>query len=158
MDKCLSSLGHDLRPDQVYAIFRFIDHDGDGKIDFDEFCSIWKRRARTRPRFALRARARACLSRQKHHERWLEKITEQFDEIIERRKKYDVASLPTACINTSKLRDILEGNIDAEHTREQVDRLIALADVDGDGSVDFNEFKAMIVTNAQIRDIFPFQV
>ena len=61
----------------------------------------------------------------------------------------------TACINTSKLRDILEANVDAEHTREQVDRLIALADVDGDGSVDYDEFKAILTTNKRISDIFP---
>ena len=114
--------------------------------------------------------------RQKRHERWLAKVTVQFEEIIERRKKsrrrrhrrrrrttpapglrYDAAALMTACIDTCKLRDVLEANVDAEHTREQVDRLIALADVDGDGSVDYDEFKAMLATNARIRDIFPCQ-
>lgn len=45
LNKCLSLLGHHLSDEQSAAMFRFIDHDGDGSITFDEFCSIWKRRA-----------------------------------------------------------------------------------------------------------------
>ena len=135
LQDCLASLGHDLTDEKARRVFDLIDHDHDGTIDFHEFALIMRR--------------------QKQHARWLASVTAEFDTLIKMRSKFDASALPPASIDTYKLRSILEARIDAEHTSEQVERLLEIADADGDGTVDYDEFRAIFETNATTRDLFP---
>lgn len=116
-------------------IFKTIDHDGNGKIDFEEFVDIMRL--------------------QKRHDAWLLKVQGSFTEMTEKRSKFDKSDVPSHSIPTSDLRKILEESADAEHSGDQIDRLVSLADADGDGHVDYDEFVALLKTNESISDIFP---
>lgn len=129
MTKCLASLGHTLTREQCTNIFNCIDHDGNGSIDFDEFVDI--------------------MQTQRRHEAWLVHVQRAFDDAV-KAKPDEIHTLTSA-----ELRAILVANADEEHTGDQIDRLAALADADGDGSVDHDEFLAIMKTNKRISDIFP---
>ncbi|EGB02309.1 hypothetical protein AURANDRAFT_9574, partial [Aureococcus anophagefferens] len=40
MTQCVASLGHTLTAEHIADIFKTVDIDGDGKVDFDEFVLI----------------------------------------------------------------------------------------------------------------------
>ena len=129
--QALENLGHRLTRRQVVNIFNCLDHDGNGHIDFDEFADIMRL--------------------QRRHERWLTAVQAAFDAAV-KSKPDEVTTL-----TYDELRAILVANADAEHTPDQINRLVALADTDGDGSVDYEEFQTILTTNKSISDIFPCQ-
>ena len=70
-------------------------------------------------------------------EEWLESMRAAF-------REFDADDSGT--ISVAELRDILVKKLGQEVSEEELDRLVQLADANGDGEIDFEEFKALMHT------------
>ena len=52
----------------------------------------------------------------------------------------------TGSISVEELREVLVENLGQQVSDDELDRLVKLADANGDGEIDFDEFKALMHT------------
>ncbi|XP_052769162.1 neo-calmodulin-like [Mya arenaria] len=113
----MRSLGQDPSEDELQEIVREADTDGDGVIEFDEFIVMMTKQ--------------------------MTNIGSEKD-IREAFKVFDPQNL--GYITSSDLRHVMTTRGD-RMSDEEVDEMIADADLDGDGCIEYEEFVKMIATN-----------
>jgi calmodulin len=96
-------------------MFREVDTDSNGTIDFDEFCTL--------------------MSRNKMG------TSSEEDEIFEAFKVFDKDG--NGFISASELRQVMAG-LGKKLTDEEVDDIIREVDINGDGQIDYSEFVKMM--------------
>lgn len=112
----MRELGQDPTEREINAMIAEIDEDGDGTISFPEFLCMIVRKMRD---------------------------TDGKEEIMEAFKAFDQDG--NGFISASELRGIMLGL--GEHLSfEEMDEIIAEADLDGDGEIDANEFARYILS------------
>ncbi|KAK4875381.1 hypothetical protein RN001_011803 [Aquatica leii] len=116
----LDMLGHQLTTDELQAIVKEIDEDGNGELSFEEFAHL---------------ASRFLVEEEEDTEAILKELKDAF-------RLYDKEGL--GFITTDLLREILK-ELDDKMTREDLDQMIEEIDVDGSGTVDWEEFKAMMI-------------
>ncbi|KAB0794756.1 hypothetical protein PPYR_11595 [Photinus pyralis] len=116
----LDMLGHQLTSDELQAIVKEIDEDGNGELSFEEFAHL---------------AARFLVEEEEDTEAILKELKDAF-------RLYDKEGL--GFITTDLLREILK-ELDEKMTKEDLDQMIEEIDVDGSGTVDWEEFKAMMI-------------
>ncbi|KAK5644319.1 hypothetical protein RI129_005619 [Pyrocoelia pectoralis] len=116
----LDMLGHQLTSDELQAIVREIDEDGNGELSFEEFAHL---------------SARFLVEEEEDTEAILKELKDAF-------RMYDKEGL--GFISTDLLREILK-ELDEKMTKEDLDQMIEEIDIDGSGTVDWDEFKAMMI-------------
>ncbi|KAF5269728.1 hypothetical protein FQA39_LY08651 [Lamprigera yunnana] len=120
----LDMLGHQLTSEELQVFFKAIvseiDEDGNGELSFEEFAHL---------------SARFLVEEEEDTEVILKELKDAF-------RLYDKEGL--GFITTDLLREILK-ELDEKMTREDLDQMIEEIDVDGSGTVDWEEFKAMMI-------------
>ncbi|KVH97610.1 calcium-binding allergen Ole e 8-like [Cynara cardunculus var. scolymus] len=116
----LKALGSDTSPDEVKRIMSEVDTDSDGFISIDEFVGFCKGIAR-------------------------ESEGDGIDDLREAFKLYDLNN--NGLISASELHQILT-RLGESYTVDNCANMIKSADSDGDGCVDFEEFKKMMSKNS----------
>jgi|Transcript_15206 calmodulin len=109
----LRSLGQIITEEEVHAMLAEVDVDNDGTMDFPEFLKLMADKM---------------------------KEPEPEDDIREAFQVMDKDG--NGYLNAKELRYVLT-NIGEPLTEEEVEKILADADVDGDGRIDFNEFVKM---------------
>ena len=117
----LRKMGQEPTDEEVDAMIAEIDEDGDGTIDFEEFCELMEKRMS-------------------------DDSTEA--DIIEVFKVFDNDG--SGNITAEELKHIL-CNLDEPLTQTEVDWIVDEADVDGDGTISFDEFKKMMMSCGAVR-------
>ncbi|XP_015602339.1 troponin C [Cephus cinctus] len=113
----LGMLGHELSEDTLKEIISEIDEDGSGELEFEEFCILASR-------FLV------------------EEDTEAMEqELREAFRLYDKEG--NGYITTDVFRDILH-ELDDQIPPEELDMMIEEIDADGSGTLDFEEFMAVM--------------
>ncbi|KAH8056329.1 hypothetical protein JL722_7634 [Aureococcus anophagefferens] len=115
--KALEHMGHKLTAVEIADLFKRIDSDGNGEIEFDEFAQIMSEPARK--------------------DEWLESMRAAF-------ASFDKDG--SGSISVEELREVLVENLGQQVSDDELDRLVKLADANGDGEIDFDEFKALMHT------------
>lgn len=110
-------MGHKLTPVEVADLFKRIDSDGNGEIEFDEFAQIMSRRMKK--------------------DEWIESMRAAFS-------SFDKDG--SGSISVEELREVLVEKMGQEISNDELDRLVRLADANGDGEIDFEEFKGLMHT------------
>ncbi|KAG2499977.1 hypothetical protein HYH03_002262 [Edaphochlamys debaryana] len=113
----MRSLGQNPTEKELQAMIREVDTDGNGTVDFNEFCKLME-------------------NRQLQTQDQEEMLREAF-------KMFDRDG--NGQINASELRHVMT-NLGEALTDEEVDAMIREADVDADGSVNYEEFVRMMTT------------
>jgi len=113
----LKKLGHTIKPDWLEKIEHTIDKEGTGYIEFEEFCSI---------------------VRKKMQDDEDERELREMFRILDKEKRGEV--------NTNELRWILK-NLGDDLTEADIDDMIADVDTDGSGWVDYNEFHKLMMSD-----------
>ncbi|KAK7241694.1 hypothetical protein SO694_00070192 [Aureococcus anophagefferens] len=121
--KAFEHMGHKLTAVEIADLFKRIDSDGNGEIEFDEFAQI------------MSEPARVCRRMQK--DEWLESMRAAF-------ASFDKDG--SGSISVEELREVLVENLGQQVSDDELDRLVKLADANGDGEIDFDEFKALMHT------------
>ncbi|KAF2901009.1 hypothetical protein ILUMI_05176 [Ignelater luminosus] len=116
----LDMLGHQLTSDELQSIVAEIDEDGNGELSFEEFAHL---------------AARFLAEEEEDTEAILRELKNAF-------RLYDREGL--GFITTDLLREILK-ELDDKMTKEDLDQMIEEIDTDGSGTVDWEEFKAMMI-------------
>jgi len=117
MTKCLEALGHKLSPAEIADLFRRIDSDGNGEIEFDEFALI--------------------MSRRMVKDDWIASMRASFD-------SFDKDG--SGAISIDELREVLVQKLGQNISDAELNRIVKLADANGDGEIDFDEFKTLMHT------------
>ena len=117
----LRKMGQEPSDEEVQQMIAEIDEDGDGTIDFDEFCELMEKRMS-------------------------DDNTEA--DIIEVFKVFDTDG--SGNISSLELEHILT-NLDEPLTQAEVQWIVGEADVDGDGTISFDEFKKMMMSCGAVR-------
>ncbi|XP_071050521.1 troponin C, isoallergen Bla g 6.0101-like [Onthophagus taurus] len=116
----LDMLGHQLTAEELQAIVSEIDEDGNGEMSFEEFAHL---------------AARFLVEEEEDTEAILRELKDAF-------RLYDKEGL--GFITTDLLREILK-ELDEKVTPSDLDQMIEEIDIDGSGTVDWEEFKAMMI-------------
>jgi len=111
LGELLAALGEDLTEEQVEEMFKEVDEDGSGEVDFDEFISMMRRRLLTNPDVDNDIKSSFQL------------LDKDNSGKIDRE---EIANVVVEFCN--KL------------THEEVDELISWCDINNDGDIDFEEF------------------
>jgi calmodulin len=131
-------MGHKLTAVEIADLFKRIDSDGNGEIEFDEFAQIMSEPARVCSRGrAPRATPRPPPGRRMQKDEWLESMRAAF-------ASFDKDG--SGSISVEELREVLVENLGQQVSDDELDRLVKLADANGDGEIDFDEFKALMHT------------
>ncbi|KAH6674060.1 calmodulin [Plectosphaerella plurivora] len=111
LQAAMTSLG--LKPSlaEVKEMIREIDTDGDGQIDFNEFLDIMA--SPSRP------------------------LGDSKDELVSAFQVFDKDG--SGSVSPSELRSVLI-SLGQKHTDEEIDEMVKHADLDGNGSIDYQEF------------------
>ena len=56
----------------------------------------------------------------------------------------------SGAISVTELREVLNEKMGNQVSEEELDRLVTLADANGDGEIDFEEFKALMHTEQTV--------
>jgi len=107
----LEALGEDLAEDDVAEMFKEVDEDGSGEVDFDEFIEMMRKRLLTEPEIEIEIRSAFNL---------LDK-----DE--------------SGKIDRNEIINVVV-EFCGKLTISEVDELIAWCDINNDGQIDFEEF------------------
>jgi calmodulin len=113
------ALGHNMTAYEVQKLMAEVDKNGDGQIDFEEFCGMMMTQAKQG------------------------KMLTEEEELLRAFKLFDLDGDGT--ITSSELRKMMK-NLGADLTDEEVELLIKEADYDGDGTLDLNEFTTFMMT------------
>jgi Ca2+-binding EF-hand superfamily protein len=113
------ALGQNMTHQEVLDLFRDVDTDGNGEIDFEEFTQMM-----------LKRQAAGKL------------MTEE-EEIMRAFKLFDVNGDGT--ITSDELRKMMK-SLGSDLTQEEVELLIKEADYDGNGELDLAEFTKFMMT------------
>ena len=116
----LDMLGHQLAPEELAKIVSEIDEDGNGEMSFEEFAHL---------------AARFLVEEEEDTEAILKELKDAF-------RLYDKEGL--GFITTDLLREILK-ELDEKMSPSDLDEMIEEIDTDGSGTVDWEEFKAMMI-------------
>ncbi|XP_018324500.1 troponin C-like [Agrilus planipennis] len=116
----LDMLGHQLTSDELQAIVNEIDQDGNGELSFEEFSLL---------------ASRFVVEEEEDTEVILKELRDAF-------RLYDKEGL--GYITTDLLKEILK-ELDDKMTPADLNEMIEEIDVDGSGTVDWEEFKAMMI-------------
>ncbi|XP_050304898.1 troponin C, isoallergen Bla g 6.0101-like isoform X1 [Anthonomus grandis grandis] len=116
----LDMLGHQLSPDELSKIIKEIDEDGNGVMSFEEFAHL---------------AARFLVEEEEDVEAILRELKDAF-------RLYDREGL--GYITVDLLRDILK-ELDDKLTPSDLNEMIKEIDTDNSGTVDWEEFKAMMI-------------
>ncbi|KAJ8955276.1 hypothetical protein NQ318_000304 [Aromia moschata] len=116
----LDMLGHQLSADELAAIIREIDEDGNGVMSFDEFANL---------------AARFLIEEEEDTEAILRELKDAF-------RLYDKEGL--GYIGVDLLRDILK-ELEPALSVTELNEMIREIDTDNSGTVDWDEFKAMMI-------------
>ncbi|XP_045474278.1 troponin C, isoallergen Bla g 6.0101-like [Harmonia axyridis] len=116
----LDMLGQQLSQDELGAIVKEIDADGNGVMSFEEFAHL---------------AARFLIEEEEDTEAILRELKDAF-------RMYDKQGL--GYIGVDLLREILK-ELDEKITPKDLDQMIEEIDTDGSGTVDWEEFKAMMI-------------
>ncbi|KAK9889610.1 hypothetical protein WA026_006984 [Henosepilachna vigintioctopunctata] len=116
----LDMLGHQLSLDELANIIKEIDADGNGVMSFEEFAQL---------------AARFLIEEEEDTEAILRELKDAF-------RLYDKQGL--GYITVDLLREILK-ELDDKITPKDLDQMIEEIDIDGSGTVDWEEFKAMMI-------------
>lgn len=124
---------------EIAELFKRIDSDGNGEIEFDEFAQIMSAPPASRAVFfCFDRRSRgSCLGRRMQKDEWLESMRTAF-------ASFDTDG--SGSISVEELREVLVKNLGQQVSDDELDRLVQLADSNGDGEIDFEEFKALMHT------------
>jgi len=107
-------LGHNLKKDQLQLAIEAVDGDGSGSVDFDEFLQL------------------------------MAKKTAEAEEEMELREAFRILDKENqGTISVSVLKGIIKA-LDEEMSDQDVDDMIAEIDEDSSGTVDYEEFKAVM--------------
>ena len=117
----LRKMGQEPTEEEIVQMINEIDEDGDGTIDFDEFCELMENRMSDENSEA---------------------------DIIEVFKVFDEDG--SGNIGASELAHVLS-NLDEPLTPAEVQWIVNEADVDGDGTISFDEFKKMMMSCGAVR-------
>ncbi|XP_060529846.1 troponin C, isoallergen Bla g 6.0101-like [Cylas formicarius] len=116
----LDMLGHQLSPEELTKIISEIDSDGNGVMSFEEFAHL---------------AARFVVEEEEDVEAILRELKDAF-------RLYDKDGL--GYITVDLLRDILK-ELDDKLTPQDLNEMIKEIDTDNSGTVDWEEFKAMMI-------------
>merc|ERR1719382_330191 len=111
----MRSLGQNPTSAELQDMINQVDADGNGTIDFPEFCTLMARKM---------------------------KDTDTEEELIEAFKVFDRDG--NGFISAAELRHVMT-NLGEKLTDEEVDEMIREADVDGDGQINYEEFVKMMM-------------
>ena len=111
----MKSLGQNPSDQELREIIAEVDLDGNGNIDFNEFVIIMQKRS---------------------------KETDPEEEIIAAFRVFDKEGNGT--LSTKELRHVMT-TIGDKLTDEEVDQMIEEADIDGDGTINYEEFVRMMM-------------
>ena len=117
----LRKMGQEPTDEEVEQMIAEIDEDGDGTIDFEEFCELMEKRMS-------------------------DDNTEA--DIIEVFKVFDNDG--SGNISAAELKHIL-CNLEEPLTAGEVEWIVSEADIDGDGTISFDEFKKMMMSCGAVR-------
>ncbi len=117
----LRKMGQEPTDEEVEQMIAEIDEDGDGTIDFEEFCELMEKRMS-------------------------DDNTEA--DIIEVFKVFDNDG--SGNISAEELKHIL-CNLEEPLTAGEVEWIVSEADIDGDGTISFDEFKKMMMSCGAVR-------
>jgi len=107
-------LGHNLKKDQLQLAIEAVDGDGSGSVDFDEFLQL------------------------------MAKKTAEAEEEMELRESFRILDKDNqGTISVDVLKGIIKA-LDEEMSDQDVDDMIAEIDEDASGTVDYEEFKAVM--------------
>ncbi|KAI0241176.1 20 kDa calcium-binding protein [Lamellibrachia satsuma] len=113
----MRKLGHNIKPDFLEKMEDFIDTEGTGYIDFEEFRMILER---------------------KMQEDEDEKELKEMFRVLDKEKKGEV--------DVKELRWIIK-NLGDDLSEEDIDDMIADVDTDGSGWVDYDEFAKLMLSD-----------
>ncbi|XP_044272114.1 troponin C, isoallergen Bla g 6.0101-like [Tribolium madens] len=116
----LDMLGHQLSAEELQGIISEIDADGNGVMNFEEFAHL---------------AARFVVEEEEDTEAILRELKDAF-------RLYDKSGL--GYISVDLLREILK-ELDEKLTPADLEQMIEEIDTDGSGTVDWEEFKAMMI-------------
>ena len=117
----LRKMGQEPTEEEIVQMINEIDEDGDRTIDFDEFCELMENRMSDENSEA---------------------------DIIEVFKVFDEDG--SGNIGASELAHVLS-NLDEPLTPAEVKWIVDEADVDGDGTISFDEFKKMMMSCGAVK-------
>ena len=120
LDDILRAMGFRPSKEELTEILEEIDEDGSGEIEFEEFCQLCAK----------------FLIEEPDEETMKKELKEAF-------RVYDKEA--NGFITTDQLREII-AELDARLTSEDLDGIIEEIDEDGSGTMDFDEFCAMMMT------------
>merc|ERR1739847_16017 len=120
LDDILRAMGFRPSKEELKEILEEIDEDGSGEIEFEEFCQLCAK----------------FLIEEPDEETMKKELKEAF-------RVYDKEA--NGFITTDQLREIIS-ELDARLTSEDLDGIIEEIDEDGSGTVDFDEFCAMMMS------------
>jgi len=107
-------LGHNLKKDQLQLAIEAVDGDGSGSVDFDEFLEL------------------------------MAKTTAEAEEEMELREAFRILDKENqGTISVAVLKEIIMA-LDEDMSDQDVDDMIAEIDKDSSGTVDYEEFKAVM--------------
>merc|ERR1711974_515310 len=120
LDDILRAMGFRPSKEELKEILEEIDEDGAGEIEFEEFCQLCAK----------------FLIEEPDEETMKKELKEAF-------RVYDKEA--SGFITTDQLREII-AELDARLTSEDLDGIIEEIDEDGSGTMDFDEFCAMMMS------------
>jgi calmodulin len=113
----LRMLGQTPTEAELQDMINEVDADGNGVIDFPEFCQLMARKMKDK---------------------------DPEEELIEACRVFDRDG--SGAISAAEIRDVMT-NLGKKLTDEEIDEMIRAADIDGDGQIDYEEFVKMMTVN-----------